>query len=178
MTQGIIEIAQSYIYTVVVGIVILFVGFGIGILAKKGLYRILKEIELNKIMNRVGITYDLEELMSSILSYIIYLFTVVIFLGRLGLQSTVMYIIAGAVLMLVILTLLVGLKDIIPNFIGWLYIQRKNNLRVGRKVEVKEIAGRIEKIGYLETEIKTDADDILYVPNSLFMKSKFKLRKY
>ena len=128
-------------------------------------------------MSKVGITYNLEGSISSILSYVIYLFTIVIFLDQVGLKSIVLYLIVGAVLMLVILTLLVGLKDIIPNFVGWLYIQRKDNLKVGRKIEVKEIAGRIEKIGYLETEIKTDADDILYVPNSLFMKSKFKLRK-
>ena len=177
MAPEIIEIAQSYVYTIVVGIIILFVGFGIGILAKKLAHKILKELELNKVMSKVGITYNLEGSVSSILSYVIYLFTIVIFLDQVGLKSIVLYLIVGAVLMLVILTFLVGLKDIIPNFVGWLYIQRKNNLKIGRKIEVKEIAGRIEKIGYLETEIKTDADDILYVPNSLFMKSKFKLRK-
>ena len=177
MAQEIIEIAQSYVYTIVVGIIILLVGFGIGILAKKIAHKVLKELELNKVMGKVGITYNLEGSVSSILSYVIYLFTVVIFLDQLGLKSIVLYLIVGAVLMLVILTFLVGLKDIIPNFVGWLYIQKKDKLKVGHKVEVKEIAGRIEKIGYLETEIKTDADDILYVPNSLFMKSKFKLRK-
>ena len=42
---------------------------------------------------------------------------------------------------------------------------------------VKEISGIIEKTGYLETEIKTENGDILYVPNSLFLKSKYRLRK-
>jgi len=44
-------------------------------------------------------------------------------------------------------------------------------------VEVREIAGKVEKVGYLETEIRTDSGDILYVPNSLFLKSKFKIKK-
>ena len=44
--------AQSYFYTIVVGIVILLAGFGLGILAQKLLYKLLQEIGLNKIMNQ------------------------------------------------------------------------------------------------------------------------------
>ena len=55
--------------------------------------------------------------------------------------------------------------------------QKKGNIKEGHRVEVKEIYGLVEKIGYLETEIKTDNDDVLYVPNSLFLKSKFRLKK-
>jgi len=80
--------------------------------------------------------------------------------------------------MLLILTFLVGLKDVIPNFMGWLFIQRHDHLREGRKIDIKEISGIIENIGYLETEIKTEHGDILYVPNALFMSSKFKIKKH
>ena len=79
--------------------------------------------------------------------------------------------------MLLILTFLVGLKDVIPNFVAWLIIQKRGKLKEGHRIDIKEISGRVEKIGYLETEIKTDSDDILYVPNNLFIKSKFKLKK-
>jgi small-conductance mechanosensitive channel len=88
-----------------------------------------------------------------------------------------LYIVVGAILMLIILTFLVGLKDIIPNFMAWIILQRKKNIRVGTRIEVKNINGHVEKIGYLETEIKTDQGDILYVPNSLFLKSKVWVRK-
>ena len=177
MATEVIENAQSYASSVGVGIVILLVGFAIGILVKKVLSRVLKEISLNKVMNKVGVTYNLENIVSSVVSYVIYLFTIVLFLDKLGIKSIVLYLIVGAVLMLIILTLLVGMKDIIPNFIGWLYLQKKNKIKEGRRVEVKEISGTVEKIGYLETEIKTEHGDILYVPNSLFMKSKLRLRK-
>ena len=79
--------------------------------------------------------------------------------------------------MLIIVTFLVGLKDVIPNFIAWLILHRKKNIRVGKRIEVKNIKGVVEKIGYLETEIKTDFGDILYVPNALFLKSKVWIRK-
>ena len=177
MVEDIIALAQTYFYTIVVGIVILLIGFGTGILAKKLVFRILKEIELNKIMSRVGVRYDLEKWVSSIISYVIYLFTIVIFFDQLGITSVVLYLIVGGILMLIILTFLVGLKDVIPNFVAWVLLQRKGRVKEGRRVEVREISGRVEKVGFLETEIKTDNDDILYVPNSLFLKSKMWIRR-
>ena len=175
--KGAVETASSYFTHIAVGIVILLVGFGLGILAKKLMQKVLSEVELNKIMNKVGLTYDLETWVSSIIMYLIYLATVIVFLDHFDIGSIVLYLLLGGVLMLIILTFLVGLKDVIPNLIGWIYIQRNSKLKEGHRVEVKEISGIVEKIGYLETEIKTENHDILYVPNSLFLKSKFKLKK-
>jgi len=167
-TSTIIETAKEYIYTIILSTIILLVGFILGILAKKFIYRILKEIELNTILKVIGIHSDLEKWISSIISYLI---------EQLQIASVVLYLIAGGILTLLILTFIVGIKDIIPNFVAWMVLQRKQHLKVGMKIEIKEIAGEIEKIGCLETEIRTKHDDILYVPNSLFMKSKFKIKK-
>lgn len=174
---SVVDTAQSYIYTVAIGLVILLIGFALGILTKKLILKILKEVELNKIMSRVGIKHDLEGGISSIVMYLIYLATIIIFLDHFKIGSIVLYIILGALLMLLILTLLVGLKDVIPNFMAWLILQKRGNIKVGKKIDVKEISGEVEKIGFLETEIKTDSGDVLYVPNNLFLKSKFKLRR-
>ena len=175
--NGTVETAQSYVYTAITGIVILLIGFAVGILIQRLLYKLLQEVRLNRIMSKVGVTYNLEKWISSVVSYIIYVFTIILFLDQLGLRSIVLYIISGAVLMLLILTLLVGLKDIIPNFVAWIVLQRKDKIKEGYSIDVKEISGVVEKIGFLEMEIKTPNGDILYVPNSLFLKSKFKIKK-
>ncbi|MFH1276649.1 MAG: mechanosensitive ion channel domain-containing protein [Candidatus Woesearchaeota archaeon] len=177
MVGGIWETIQTYAYNIIMGVVILLVGFGLGIIIKKISLKILKELELNKIMSKVNVTYNLEKWVSNILSYVVYLFTIVLFLDQLGIKSIVLYLAVGAVLMLIILTSLVGLKDVIPNFVGWLLIQKRGNLKEGHTVDIKEISGVIEKIGFLETEIRTPHKDVLYVPNSLFMKSKFRVHK-
>lgn len=176
MAEGFLGLIQSYIYTIIAGIVILLLGFGLGILVKKIVFRVLNEIELNKIMSKVGMRYDLEKGVSLIISYVIYLFTIVIFLDQLGITSIVLYLAVGGILMLIILTFLVGLKDVIPNFVAWILLQRKDKIREGRKIEVREISGTVERVGFLETEIKTEQGDILYVPNSLFLKSKMWVR--
>ena len=178
MAEGFIALAQSSFYTIAAGIVILLIGFGFGVLAKKLVFRILKEIELNKIMSRVGIRYDLEKISSTIISYIIYLVTIIFALKQIGIIPIyLVYLIVGAIFMLILLTSLVGLKDVIPNFVAWILLQRTGRVREGKRVEVREISGTVEKVGFLETEIKTDSGDILYVPNSLFLKSKMWVRR-
>ncbi|MEK6900571.1 MAG: mechanosensitive ion channel domain-containing protein, partial [Nanoarchaeota archaeon] len=153
------------------------VGFGLGFLAQKIISRILKEIELNNIASNLGVTYNLEKGISLIVSFVIYLVFIIWFLRHLGIDSIVLYLVLGAILMLLVLTLIVGLKDVIPNLVAWLVLHKDEKITVGHWVEVKEISGRVEKIGYLETEIKTDQGDTLYVPNTLFLKSKFRVKK-
>src|SRR3989338_6082373 len=174
----IVDTAQGYFNTIVVSVVILLIGFTIGILAKKFLRRVLQEIEFNKIMRSVNITYDVEWWISTIVSYIIYLSTIIIFLDQFDIKyTTILYIIMGAIVLLIVLSLVIGLRDVFPNFIGWMYLQKKGKLKEGHRIEIREITGTIERIGYLETEIKTEQGDILYVPNSLFLKSKHRLER-
>ncbi|MFH1396370.1 MAG: mechanosensitive ion channel domain-containing protein [archaeon] len=177
MLENVLVILQEYFWKIITAIIILLVGFGIGIFAKKLLNKALKEVGLNKILLKVGVRYNTEVIMSNIISYLIFLVTIVVALDTLGITSIVIYLLLGAVLMLLILSFLVGAKDIIPNFIAWLVLQRKGKIVIGKSIKVKEISGRVEKIGYLETEIKTEHGDVLYVPNNLFLKTKFWVKK-
>ena len=161
---------QGYVQEIAIGIVILLAGFGLGILIKKVLQRTLPEMGLNKVMGKVGITLNVEQLISSITPYIIYLFTVVIFLDHFGVASIVLWSIAGGMLILIILTLAVGLKDVIPNFLGGIAIQKNSAIKEGKHIEIKELSCVIEHAGYLETKIKPSSGDVLYVPNSLLSK--------
>jgi small-conductance mechanosensitive channel len=173
---GFFATLQSYFYTIIVAVIILLVGFALGILAKKLVFRVLKEVGLNKIMSSVGVTIDVEKGVSIVVSFVIYLITIVFFLNQLGITSVVLYLVLGGIITLIILTFLVGLKDVIPNFVAWIVIQRRGKVKHGRRVEIREIAGVVERVGFLETEIKTYNDDILYVPNVLFIKNKFKMK--
>ena len=159
------------------GVIILLIGLVAGVLVRKLLLRVLREIGFNRIMAKVNVQQDMEKGISITVSLIIYLVTIVLFLEQLGIQSIVLYLLVAAVLMLFILTFLVGLKDVIPNFIGWIVLQKRGQIKEGKTIDIREIYGVIEKVGYLETEIRTERGDILYVPNSLFLKSKYSLRK-
>ncbi len=178
MANEVVEVARNYVNTIVTAIVYLLIGLAIGILAKKLTTRLLREVELNRIMRRVNVMYDVEKWISWIVSSAIYLITFVIVLNQLGIAPVgVVYVIGGGIFLLLVLTIVVGLKDVIPNFVGWLFLQRQDKVKEGSRIEIKEIAGTVERIGFLETEIKTDNEDILYVPNALFLKNKFWVKK-
>ncbi len=178
MLGEIIENGKGVLFLVLTGIAILLIGFALGVLARKVVARILREIELNKILGKAGITSNIEKGVSSIVAYVIYLITIVLFLRKLGIDSIVLYLVLGGVLAIIILTFLVGLKDVIPNFIGWMVLQKGGKIKEGRTIDIREISGVVEKIGYLETEIKTEHGDTLYVPNRLFLKHKFNARNH
>ncbi len=167
----------DYFYQIIAGFIMLLVGFGLGVLAKRFSRKGLQEIGFNRILRIINVPYNGEEIVSSLLSYIIYLVTIIFFLQQLGITSIVLYLLLGAVLMIIILSFVVGLKDVIPNFIAGLFLRGKNSLHVGMRVQVKEISGKIDKIGHLETEIETEQGDILYVPNNLFLRSKVLVKK-
>ncbi len=167
-----INTAGSVLNQIAVGIVILIAGLALGLLVKKVAFRILQEIELNKMMSGLGFTYNAERGISSLLSAAIYLTTIILFLDQFGIKSIVIYILAGGVVLLILLTFLVGLKDVLPNLWGGIIVRRKNSLRAGQYLELPEVSGMVQHLGYLETEIKTKRGDVLYVPNSLLPKNK------
>jgi small-conductance mechanosensitive channel len=67
---------------------------------------------------------------------------------------------------------LIGIKDFLPNIFGWFYLKHKKLVRFNYLVEIEEINGTVEKIGLIETIIKTEKGDLLHIPNSLFYRKK------
>ncbi len=177
MTLEVFTTAESILYKIIISIIVLLVGLCLGILVKKVVFKILQQVELNSTLSKAGITYNMERIISLVVAFVIYLITFVIFLNQLGITSIVVYFIVGAILMLIVLTFVVGLKDVIPNMVAWVAIVKRGKIKVGSKIEVREIKGIVEHIGLLETEIKTEKGDILFVPNSLFVKQKMWLKE-
>ena len=174
ITSVAINTAQSLLNQVAVAIVILIAGLALGLLVKKVALRILQEMKLNKIMSGWGFSYNFEYWISSLFSYIIYLFAIIFSLDQLGIRSIVIYLGVAGIIVLILLTFIVGLKDIIPNFLGWMYIRRTKTVKEKKLVELPQVSGIVQRIGYLETEIKTKNGDVLHVPNSLFVKKNDK----
>ena len=160
---------QLYIYNIGASITILLVGLVIGLLVKKISYKIIGEIGLNQLAPKRIKKYNLQRNVSNIISYVIYLITIIIFLDRIGIgYRWIPYFLGGVLLLLIFFSLIVWLKDAIPSFVAGVSI--KKIVRPGDKIKVQNISGKIIKIGYFETVIKTE-DETLYFVNSLLKKS-------
>lgn len=168
MFKELVNAAQSNFYRISIAFIILLGGLILGILAKKIFLKIFGEIKLNQLAAKFRKNRNLEETISSWISYLIYLAAFFFFLESLGLESLTFYLIILLVAVLLALSSAVEIRDFFPNFLGWFYLRLQVKMKLGQKTEVNEIRGLVKKIGLLETIIQTEKNDLLHVPNYLF----------
>jgi len=172
-----IEALELQLTNIIGAIVVLLLGLIIGLIVKKLMRRILHEIELDKQVKRIGGDYGLEKRISNLAAYIVYFFALLWSLNQLGITPIVLYIIGGAILLLLLATFVVGIKDFVPNLIAGITINRRSLWETGKKIKVNGVEGIIKKVGWLEMEIETKKGDTIYMPNSLLIKSKVLAKK-
>jgi len=157
----------------VVAIIIVLIGFVVGRILGKIVKRLLHSIEFNKIIkSATGIKLSLEEGISVFVTYFIYFLFIIMALNQLGLTTVVLHMISGAILIIIIISVLLSIKDFMPNMFSGLFIHRRRFINVGDVIRVENTEGKIVHINLVETKIETDKGDIIYLPNSLLTKNK------
>lgn len=172
------ELVEPLLTKFVVAIIILLTGLILGRLLGKFIQRILREVELNNIIKKsVGIKARLEETIALFVTYFIYFIAIVMALGHLGLETYILHIISAAVLLLIVLSIFLGIKDFVPNMIAGFIIQKKGSLKQGDYIKVREVKGKIIHLNLVETRVETKSGDIIYIPNSLMSKTEVRKLK-
>ncbi|MFP4423978.1 MAG: mechanosensitive ion channel family protein [Candidatus Woesearchaeota archaeon] len=162
---------DGFLFNLILAAIVLLVGFVIGRMAGKLVQRVLGEIELNHIFkNATGKEFSLEEFVASAVMYLIYFFVIVMALNQLGLTTTILYIISSGIILIVIVSFLLGVRDFIPNMFAGLSLQKKGFLKVGDKIRYKDIEGKIEHLNLVETRLITKDGDVISIPNSVLVK--------
>ena len=156
-----------------VALVILLIGLILGRVLGRFLKKFLHEIELDKLAKKAGVKFSLESVLSQILTYIIYFFTVIWALNELGLTTTILNMVSAAALVLIIISFLIAIKDFLPNMIAGFFIYQKGIIKVGDKIKIDKLEGKVSKISLVETEITTKKGDTIFVPNSSITKREF-----
>ena len=170
--------AGQVIVKVVVAVLILLVGFILGKFVSKLVTKILHELELNKTIAKITKSQaNLEQGIGLFFAYLIYFITFVVFLNQLGLTTTILYILVGAVIILIILSVLIGFKDFIPNAFAGFFFFKKGNLKVGDTIKFKGVKGKIAKIGLTEIVVETKNRELVYVPTSALSKTELVVLK-
>ena len=174
-----VNVLFSQILTkLIIAIIILLIGFIIGKFIGRIMQKILHEFELNKILKKAtGIKISLEEIISHFLTYFIYFIAIIWALSEIGLTTTVLNMISAAILILIIISIILAIKDFVPNFFSSLFILQKELIKPGNKIEIDKIQGKVKKIGLIETEIITKKGDIIYIPNSILTKKEIIIKK-
>ncbi|MBW3014135.1 mechanosensitive ion channel [Candidatus Woesearchaeota archaeon] len=163
---------------IIAAIIIVLIGFVIGKLLGRLVTKILKEVELNKILRAAGLKISLEKPIGEFVSYIVYIITVVTALYQFNIASTIVYIIIISIGVIIIISILLAIKDFVPNVICGIAIKKRKTIKVGEKIRIGKTEGIIRKISALQTLIETREKDIVYIPNSVIIrKNILKIKK-
>ncbi|MFH1848869.1 MAG: mechanosensitive ion channel domain-containing protein [archaeon] len=166
-------ILEPFFTRIMVAIVIILIGFIIARLLGKTVQRILHELEVNAVVKRaVGIRISLEEIIGSFVRYFAYFMTLVMALDQLGLKTYVLNIISAAIIIIIVISVLLSIKDLIPNVISGLILHRKGFIKEGDRIRLDDVEGKIVHINLVETKIRTKEKDIISLPNSMLTKGK------
>lgn len=170
--------ANSFLTNLIVALIILLVGFIVGKLLGRVVGRVLHEIEVNSIVKKAsGVNLKIESFASSFVSYFIYFVAILMALDQLNVKTIVLYFISVAVLVVIALSFLLGLKDFVPNLFSGFFIYRNKLVEEGDVIEVSGIKGKVVQVTLFETKIKTKKGDLIFIPNSSLVKSKFVKKK-
>jgi len=169
--EGSLVLLNAWYIRAIAAVLILFIGFIIGKLIGKTLFRIFNNLEINSMLRSLGIKVDAEKKISSLAEYFVYFITIIIFLNNLGVTTTIIYILAGAVAIVFIGYSLLAMKDFIPNMFAGFYINKHRMIRKGGLVRAGSVEGRVVEINLIETKIRTKDGDIVYIPNSTLTKT-------
>ncbi|MFC1648261.1 mechanosensitive ion channel domain-containing protein [Nanoarchaeota archaeon] len=185
---GIIEIIQGtfrtisvidpVIRTILIAIVILLIGLVAGKLISRFVKHLLHQLEADKTFKATtGWKFSIEKTISSFVEYFIYFIVIIMALEKIGITSAVLNMVAGIIILLVLISIVLAIKDFVPNMMAGLILKGKKEYKKGVKIQVKRIEGKIQEIGLLETRVLTSKKDIILIPNSIFVKHEITIKK-
>jgi small-conductance mechanosensitive channel len=88
--------------------------------------------------------------------------TAVLVLGNLGVNPAGLFAVAGAVG----LAFSLAVQDILKNFFSGIYLLLERPFRVGDRIRVKDQEGVVENVGVRTTQLRTDDNVEVLVPNA------------
>ncbi|MBR9703253.1 mechanosensitive ion channel family protein [Candidatus Woesearchaeota archaeon] len=163
---------------VVIALVILFVGFILGKIVGRFLFRVLDDLNLDGLAKRLlGKSLSLERSISAVVAALIYLIAIIMALNALGLTTAVLSAIIIIVLILVGISVLLAIKDLVPNLSAGMMIKQKDIFREGDTVSFNGTSGVVEEFSLFETRLRSKGNEVLIVPNNLFAKHTVKRKR-
>ncbi len=164
--------SQGFTIKLIAAISIVIVGLLIGYIASRLARKLLHELELNKVLKEQGVNIPLEELIASFVRYVVYFIALILALSELGLETIVFSIILGVILVVMVAFIILAFKDFIPNVTAGFFIHQQKFIKKGDRIRVRNSEGVVVHMDISETRLRLDNGDIVYIPNSLILKSE------
>ena len=148
----------SNLPNILVAIVIIILFYGLSVVASRWMKKALDKSHLHA---------SLRILLVAIIKIFLVIFGVFFALGVVGLDKTVMSLMAGVGV--IGLALGFAFKDLAANLISGLFIAIQNPFDIGDTIKINNITGTVEMIRLRDTILSAGNGQKIYIPNKSFM---------
>ncbi len=157
---------------IVTAIVILILGLILGLLAGSLAQKLLHQLEADKILSKIHIHFSVERFLGRLISYVIYFMAFIAVLSQFQIASFVLNIMFYALAAFVVFSLLLAVKDIVPNVVCGLLLFRRPEFKPGTVIEIQGIKGVVETLDILYIVIEIRKGEKMIIPNVMLFKEK------
>jgi len=124
-----------------------------------------KRFVFNRFLSQSGLDRSLQYAVAQVIGYVIIVTGLIVAMQNVGINLSALTVFAGAVGVGVGL----GLQNIASNFISGLVILAERPIKIGDRVNVDGVAGRVQHIRARATTVITSDNITMIVPNSKFI---------
>ena len=158
---------------------ILFVlGLILGRVLGKVVEKLLREFNVGSaVRKKTGMKSSFEKLVSGFVSYCVYIVFFILALNKIGITAVILDIVAIILIVMLAISLILSIKDSLPNIIAYRKLTSRGDLQVGSTITVQNITGVVEELTLFEIRLKTPSGDIIHIPNSVLMTEMYRMHK-
>lgn len=166
--------SSDLISSLTVAFILFVLGLIIGRILGKVVEKVLKEFKVGSaVRKKTGMKTSFEKLVSGFVSYCIYIVFFILALNKIGITAVILDIVAIIIVVVLAISLILSIKDSMPNIIAYRKLAGRKDVAVGKKITVQNITGEIEEMTLFEVKVRTSSGDIIHIPNSLLMKETY-----
>ncbi len=160
----IVATITPFLNKIVAAFLIVFVGFVIGKILGNLSLRFFRDIDKSSTLFFQK-KYRLAKIVSTIVSFSIYIIAIIAALYSLGVLWLVLLFIIFCFVVVLGFSFIFALKDFFPNFLARMGVLRK--YPVGKKISYKDIKGSVKHVGITEIHIERKNGDIITIPHRI-----------
>ncbi len=173
MFAGFANNFSSGVVNFMAALLIFFIGFILGKLLGKIIKQVLHHVDLDYFLRKtLGMRISFETIIASFTSYFVYIVSFVMALGQVGLSVAILQMLIGGVIVIIVISVILSIKDFVPNFVAGLMIREKGFINEGDIVQVKDVEGKVLELGIIETILQNRRGDRIFIPNIVFTKNE------
>ena len=120
---------------------------------------------VNSLLVRAGMDVGAREATGTIIRYLLIVVGFIVIMQTLGIDLTILNVLAGTLG----IGLGFGLQNIVNNFVSGLIILFERPIKVGDRIEVGNVHGRVTRIGARSATVLTNDNIAIIVPNLKFI---------